>query len=78
MSVPGGGLPAASSFDAALPVTVVRGNPTPEELAAVVACLAATMRRKSATAPRRTARSRSWARAARTGLMRAALPAGWA
>ncbi|MHB9857123.1 acyl-CoA carboxylase epsilon subunit [Streptomyces sp. YIM S03343] len=78
MYVSGGATrPAPEPASAEVPMTVLRGNPTPEELAAVVACLAAAVSRvRRASLPRSAAPSSRWARAARTGLVRAALPAG--
>jgi acyl-CoA carboxylase epsilon subunit len=78
MHVSGGAtLPAPEPASAEVPVTVLRGNPTPEELAAVVACLAAAVSRGRRTSlPHSAAPASRWARAARTESVRAALPAG--
>jgi Acyl-CoA carboxylase epsilon subunit len=62
-------------------VTVVRGSPTPDELAAALACLATIAARHPAPhpAPHPARGSTGWSRAARRQLLRSPVPPsrGW-
>ncbi len=54
-------------------VNVVRGDPTPEELAAVMACLVVASAGRPAADRGVVAEASGWTRAARTGLLRSTL-----